>query len=47
MLLRKSIKEGLILLVIYSIITLCLFMCADRMERLDKALTTNYINLSR
>lgn len=36
MLLRKSIKEGLVVLLIYSIITFVLFMAAERVERLEK-----------
>lgn len=35
MLLRKNIKEGLIVLLIYCIITLCLFMVAERIEKLE------------
>ena len=36
MLLRKSIKEGLVVLLIYSIITLLLFMAAERVERFEE-----------
>ena len=39
-LVKENIKKGLIILAIYSIITLCLFMASDRINRLE---TIGYI----
>lgn len=33
---KKIVKEGLGLFLLYSFITLCLFLATDRIERLDK-----------
>lgn len=35
MVLRQKLKEGLIIITIYILITLCLFMAAERIERLE------------
>lgn len=34
-LVKENIKKGLIILIIYSIITLCLFMASYRIKRLE------------
>lgn len=34
--LKRSIKKGLVVLGIYSVVTFCLLMAADRVERLEK-----------
>ena len=34
---KKIVKEGFWLVLIYTFITLCLFMATDRIERLDYA----------
>ena len=34
--LKKSIKRGFIVVSIYMVVTFCLFMAADRVERLEK-----------
>ena len=39
--LKKSIKRGLVVLMFYSITTLCLLMTAERVERLER---TNFRN---
>lgn len=33
---KKMVKEGFILFLLYSFITLCLFMATERIERLDQ-----------
>lgn len=33
---KKMVKEGLWLFLLYSFITLCLFLATDRIERLDQ-----------
>lgn len=33
---KKFVKEGLFLFLLYSLITLCLFFATDRIERLDQ-----------
>ena len=33
---KKMAKEGFFLFLLYSFITLCLFLATDRIERLDK-----------
>ena len=33
---KKMAKEGFFLFLLYSLITLCLFLVTDRIERLDK-----------
>ncbi len=33
---KKIAKEGFFLFLLYSLFTLCLFMSADRIERLDQ-----------
>ncbi len=39
-LVKENIKKGLIILLVYSIITLCLFMASNRIQRLE---TISYI----
>lgn len=34
--LKKNIKRGFVVISIYMIVTFCLFMAADRVERLEK-----------
>ena len=33
---KQMVKEGFFLFLLYSLITLCLFLATDRIERLDK-----------
>ena len=33
---KKMVKEGLWIFLLYSFITLCLFLATDRIERLDQ-----------
>lgn len=40
-LVKENIKKGLIILAIYSIITLCLFVASNRIQRLE---TIGYIS---
>ena len=35
--LKKMVKEGLWIFLLYSLITLCLFLATDRIQRLDQA----------
>lgn len=40
-LVKENFKKGLIILVVYSIITLCLFLASNRIQRLE---TIGYIS---
>lgn len=40
-LVKENFKKGFIILIIYSIITLCLFMASNRIQRLE---TIGYIS---
>ncbi len=49
MTIRLNLKKGLILLTIYSVMTLCLFMATDYLKRLEANYYTvdTYLNVNK
>ena len=41
---KKNIKKGFTILLIYTLITVCLLMASQRIERLDKVNSDNFRN---